>query len=193
MIKNTSIIEPAPDIKGILCIDCWEDENLQYFYKNLENKICFSEIDSICVASYELLLDSNDLSQKNLLELYSWSCFDPSMLLPVMKESRFRTTSKWLQSKFSSHSILLLDMYSLEKHIKTSVPHIENWLVIGGGYRGCIHSRPVSLPTIRKLPYNFFITTWSVYNIGQGRISELDIDNDTLEYARCQDGFFKIL
>lgn len=193
MIENTIVNTLEPKIQGLICIDCWEDETLRDYYKNLEKQINFSEIESICVANYELALDSKDLSQRNLLETYSWIELDPQMLLPVMKESRFQSTSQWLQSKFSMHSFLLLDMYSLSKHINNSVSHIKNWLIIGGAWKYCIHSRPINLHTIKSLPYNFFITPWSIYNIDKKSIDEQDIMQDDLRYMRYQNNFFKIL
>ena len=192
---HKEINQNTPEINGLLCIDCWEEDNLQSFYNNLDNYIDFSKIQSICVANYELMLDSRDLCQYNILEVYSWDTFNPQMLLPVMKESRFRKTSQWLQSKFSSNSFLLLDMHALKTHIETSVPHIKNWLIIGGSWQLCTHHRPVNLELMAELPYNYFITPWSIYNVRDKKnmcITEKDIEEDMLEYTRFQNNFFKI-
>ena len=101
IITSTDFNTTINDLKGFVCIDCWEEKKLLSYYQILDQHIDFKQFDSIIVANYELLLDSStDLSQYNTLELYSWDTYTPNMLLPIMKESRSRTTSNWLKTKF---------------------------------------------------------------------------------------------
>ena len=152
------------EIRGILAIDCWEQSDLDGFYRTLDRKINFSDINSLIVASFETALDLNDLSQYNTIEQYSWHDFNPDMLLPLVKETRMRRTSNWLRSKFSKNTFMLLDMKSFRHHINTCVPHVNDWLVIGGAWEACTHCRPISFYGLRNIKNkNFFIADWSIY------------------------------
>ena len=152
------------DMQGLIFIDCWEMPSLINFYQQLEQKIEFNQYTSMVVANYELALDSKDQIQCNTLEMYKHSNQE-LMLLPMLYEFGHRETSTWLQSKFKSHSVLLLTTESLQHHIETVVPHVTDWLVVGGTWQSCTHSRPIGFANLQKLPYNFYITDWSMYNI----------------------------
>jgi len=152
------------DIKGIIAIDCWDNNNLKSFYNNLDKKINFKDIESIIICNYEVCLDCNDVSLYNTLETYCWSECNEKILLPLIKEARCRQTSAWLKDKFSDNTFMLLDMYSVDYHITNCVPHIKDWLVIGGTYGGCTHSRPVNLKELPNLNANFYIAPWSMYD-----------------------------
>jgi len=171
-------------IQGILTIDCWEDSRLDKFYQQLDKHIDFSEIQSIVVANYETALDSSDVSLYNTLETYSWHTFCPTMLLPILREARRRKPSKWLQSKVDSHSFLLLDMASLTKHLEECVPHITNWLIIGGSWKQCTHGRPINVYALQSLPKNFYIADWSIYNQNNPDwlATRRDIENDDINW-----------
>lgn len=152
------------DIQGLIFIDCWEMPSLINFYQQLEQKIEFDQYTSMVVANYELVLDSKDQIQRNTLEMYKHSNRE-LMLLPMLYEFGYRKTSSWLQSKFKSHSVLLLTTESLQHHIETVVPHVTDWLVVGGTWQSCTHNRPIGFASLKKMPYNFYITDWSMYNI----------------------------
>jgi hypothetical protein len=158
------VILEQPDIQGIIAIDCWEEDFLKDYYKNLNNKIDFDKIQSLIVANYEVKLDIQDTSVYNTLETYAWHNFNQDMLLPLLKETRLRETSSWLKTKMKAHSFMLLDMFSVDYHIKNVVPHIDNWLVIGGSWQQCTHGRPVCFDELKKLNKNFYISTWSIFD-----------------------------
>lgn len=182
------------DLKGIVCIDCWELDDLTDYYKRLEEKLDFDQFDSIAVANYELRLDSSDLCQYNILEVYSWETYTPNMLLPVMKESRNKTTSNWLKTKFSTNSFLILDPESMQHHVATSVPHVTDWLVIGGSWGACTHFRPLSFKSMLKLPYNFYITDWSLYDSSKPdyRMTKEQIDKDTFNWVDQGNSLYRL-
>jgi len=180
------------DLKGLVCIDCWEKKDLLSYYQLLEQRIDFKQFDSIIVANYELLLDSStDLSQHNVLEVYSWSTYTPEMLLPIMKEARSRKTSNWLKTKFTTNSFLILTPQGMKYHVSTSVPHITDWLVIGGGWGMCTHNRPLSFDSLKTLPYNFYITDWSMYSDGK-TFTKKDIQNDRLTWIDQGNSLYKL-
>ena len=192
IITSTDINRTITDLKGLVCIDCWEEKELLSYYQILDQHINFKQFDSIIVANYELLLDSStDLSQYNTLELYSWDTYTPNMLLPIMKESRNRTTSNWLKTKFTTNSFLILTSESMEHHVSTSVPHVTDWLVIGGSWGDCTHHRPLSFNSMKTLPYNFYITDWSMYSDSK-TFTKKDIQNDQLTWIDQGNSLYKL-
>lgn len=164
IIESSQPVQQLSNIQGLICIDCWEDSSLDVYYNRLEANLDLAQFNSIVVANYELALDSTDLCQFNTMQVYSWETYTPSVLLPLMKESRSKKTSNWLQSKLGSNSFLLLDTDSFLHHVTTAVPHVTNWLVVGGGWQMCTHGRPMGFGKLQSLPYDFYIATWSLYN-----------------------------
>jgi len=178
------------EFKGLLCIDCWESSHLDKYYAQLEDKINFSNLESIIVANYELALDSiNDLSQYNTLEEYSWTNFNQDILLSMAREARVRTTSDTLKKYFNKHTFLILSMSGLIHHLNNVVPHIKDWLVIGGSFGDCTHHRPVNFSELTKLPYNFYASSWSLYKDDN---SLIDFDNDSLSWTFEENGFYRL-
>lgn len=179
------------NFKGILTIDCWEEEFLNDFYQTLDNYIDFSCVESIICANYDLALDSKtDLSQYNLLSMWSWTNNDQKILHKVVEHAHTKSTSEWLKSKFKTHSVLLLDTESIIKHCNTFVPHINDWLVIGGAWGICTHSRPVCLQKLSKLKQNFYIAPWSIYNENGRSITERHIREDkSVTWIKTNDYF----
>jgi hypothetical protein len=191
-IKFSDESKSISDIKGLLCIDLWEDDNLEEFYKTLETNVNYDQFDSIVVANYEMALDSKDLSQYNTVEVYSWETFTPSVLLPIMKETRFRQASKYIKKHFKSHSFILLDTDSFQHHVTTFVPHIKDWFVMGGGWQSCLHSRPVGLRNLLDVPYNFYITPWSVYTQSQQSCSITELKTDKLNWIDQSNNLYRL-
>jgi len=189
LINNTQENKQLGDISGLLCIDCWEMDSPEAndYYQTLEKNIDFNQFDSILVANYELALNSNDLCQYNVLEVYSWSDYEPKMLLPVMKEARQRKTSHYLQKHLKSHSFLILNAESFQHHVTTYVPHIKNWLIIGGSWGICTHYRPLGFDTLKTLPYNFYIAPWTMFNyVNNG------INDDSLSWVDQNNGLYRL-
>jgi hypothetical protein len=181
-------------IRGLIVIDCWERPELDSFYQCLQDHVDITQFDSIMVANYELALDSKALCQHNTLEVYSWETYTPGMLLPMLKESGSRKTSAWLQSMFSSNSFLILDEYSLVHHCTTAVPHIKDWLVIGGSWQVCIHGRPLGFYKLKTLPYNFYVIPAGLYNTKKlnwlGNVD--DLHNDQLTWIDQGNHLYKL-
>ena len=176
------------EITGVICLDCWDQPDLESFYQGVDSNWDWSHCQSIAVANYELALDSEDLCQYNTLEVYSWTHYTPKMLLPVMKEARQRKTSPYLQKHFRSHSFLLLDTESFCHHVETFVPHVKNWLIIGGRWAACTHNRPLSLPAMMHLPYNFYVATWSIYE----SLTAQHLERDRLPWVEVNAGLFRL-
>lgn len=178
------------ELTGLVCIDCWESAELQDYYAQLSTRLNFNNFDSIVVANYELALDSiNDLSQHNTLEEYSWTNYNPTILLDMASQAREKTSSKWLMEHFSTNTFLLLSIDGIRHHIENMVPHVKNWLVIGGAWGKCTHIRPISFKTLSSLDQNFYTAEWAVY----AKDIPINFDNDVLQWKKHKDGLYQIL
>ena len=184
IVPNIKKNKSVTDLIGLVCIDVWEGSEgpSQTWLDNVDRHLDFSQFSSIIAVTYELALDSaNDLSQHNTLEVYSWTDYTPSMLLPITKEARQRRTHSWLKEKFSSNSFLILDPQSMINHVNTCAPHITEWFVIGVGWQSCAHTRPLSLTTMLNLPYNFYAAPWSMYS-PKFTVTAKDFETDYLSW-----------
>jgi hypothetical protein len=157
------------DIRGLICIDCWDNPDHDSYYNTVNNTINFKQFDSIVVASYETALDSEDVALSSTLLAYSYYNFTPEVLLPILKETRNRKTSKHIQQHLGKNSFLLLDDISFNIHVNHLVPHIKDWLVIGGSWGQCTHHRPLGFNKMLGLPYNFYAAPWSMYSMNPGK------------------------
>jgi hypothetical protein len=180
------------DIKGLICIDCWDDPELDSYYQKLNSIVDFDQFDSIIVASYEITLDRNDVALSNTLEEYSYHNYTPEILLPIVKETRDRTTSKYVQQHFKKHSFLLLDSVSFVTHATNCVPHVNDWLVIGGEWQMCTHNRPLGLHAMSKTKYNFYTGNDLIYHKNFGTLTRQMIEQDQLTWIDCANGLYQL-
>jgi hypothetical protein len=194
ILNNVGESKTLANLDGVICIDIWEGSEgpSQHWLDTIDQHIDFKQFSSIIVANYELALDSaNDLCQYNTLEVYSWETYTPLMLLPIMKEARARTTHAWLKNKFSTNSFLILDFESMIHHTINCVPHVSNWLIIGNRWQFCTHSRPLSFQSAIHVPYNFFATTWSMYDPTRP-LNSNDFANDKFTWIDHSQGLFQL-
>ena len=180
------------DIKGIICIDCWEDPQLETFYQQLLTHIDFGQFESIVLANYELLLDGLDPAQHNTIIAYSHTEQVHEIIMPLVRESRVRKTSRHIPQR--DNSFVLLTPEGFDHHVKRCVPHIQNWLVIGGSWGACTHSRPLSFKSMLQLPYNFYISDWSMYDFNSptGCIKPQYFENDTFSWVKQDNDLYKL-
>jgi hypothetical protein len=150
------------NLNGLLIIDCWDWHVPHLWLNRNKHKINFDQFDSIVIANYELMLDGSDIIQRNLLGVYAKQNFVPKMLLPVLQFAGHRKTHPWLQSNLNDRSFLILTPESMQHHVESMVPHVTNWLVVGGGWNMCTHLRPLGFYSLKAMPYNFYITDWSM-------------------------------
>jgi hypothetical protein len=157
-------------IPGVLFLDCWNEEWLEQFYQRVRTNLNLDQFSSVCVANYEIELDSKDPAQYSTLKAYSWNSYVPDMLVSITRETRGRSTASWIKESFKNQSFLILDPKCLEYHVNHLVPHVQDWLVIGGSWNACLRSRPICIDSMKKLPYNFYITDWSIYNLDMNNL-----------------------
>jgi hypothetical protein len=180
------------DIKGLICIDCWDDPDLEEYYQKLNTILDFEQFDSIIVASYEIQLDITDISLSNTLKEYSHCNYTPEVLLPIVKETRHRTTSNYVRRYFKEHSFLLLDTVSFVHHTTNCVPHINDWLVIGGGWGMCIHGRPMGFYNLSKINYNFYTGDHLIHRRKLGTLNRQMVEEDDLIWIDCSNGLYQL-
>jgi hypothetical protein len=184
------------DIHGLVCIDVWAPG--KFFNTTLwDSNLNFDNIDSIIAANYELTLDRKfDLSTHNVLRKYFEIENNIDMILPLIKDTistvEHRTAHSWLLNKFSSNSFRLLTAETMHTHVQALVPHIKNWLFLGGHWLRCTHTRPLSFPAIMPLPYNFYVATWSIQN-QEKLITVDDLEKDKIvKYIDHGNGLYQI-
>jgi hypothetical protein len=180
------------DLDGVICIDCWEDPQLETFYQRLLARVNFNQFGSIVLANYELLLDGNDAAQHNTIMAYSRSDEVPEIIMPMVRESGRRKTTSHIPK--TNNSFVLLTLEAFDYHVKKLVPHIKNWLVIGGSWGACTHSRPLSFKSMLHLPYNFYISDWAFYDFNSSDrcIDKQYIENDTFNWVYQQNDLYKL-
>jgi hypothetical protein len=167
------------DLKGLLIIDFWEDPPQDNWIDRNKHKINFDQFDSIVVANYGLLLDGNDIIQHNLLVDYCWTNFVPEMLLPMLEFAKDKKTHPWLQSHLNAKSFLILTPESMQHHVESMVPHVTDWLVVGGSWKICTHQRQLGFYFLTRMPYNFYITDWTMLGdqVKPGSIEHIEKDD----------------
>jgi hypothetical protein len=180
------------DLKGLLIIDFWEGPPQDNWIDRNKHKINFDQFDSIVVANYALLLDGNDIIQRNLLVDYCWTTFTPKMLLPVLEFSNHLKTHPWLQSHLNDKSFLILTPESMQYHVESVVPHVTDWLVVGSSWGMCTHRRPLGFISLTRMPYNFYITDWSMIGDDVKPDSIEHIEKDNLIWVDYTNNLFQL-
>jgi len=165
------------DIKGLVIIDLWKDIPIidEWAARNNE-KLNLDAFQSVIVANYELKLDSDDICQHNVLQHYSWTNFTPNILLSMVKYCRSCRTHPWIQNQLTDRSFLILEPEDMKHHVQNIAPHIQDWLVIGWCWRECTHTRPIGFYNMRFMPYNFYVTNWSMVGVGPDSVEHLQKD-----------------
>lgn len=178
------------DIKGLVIIDLWNIAIVDRWFEEYKHKLNFEKFDSIIVANYELALDSNDISQYNVLKDYSWTNYTPELLLPIMKEARDQQTYPGVQANLNSNSFLILTPEGMQRHVEYMVPHVNDWLIVGNTWGMCTHNRPLGFHAMKSMPYNFYITDWSIIGAKQNSIEH--IKEDSLSWIDCGNNLFQL-
>ena len=86
------------------------------------------------------------------------------MLKGITREARGKSTANWIRESFKTQAFLILEPECLDYHINYLVPHAQDWLIVGGSWNACLRSRSICIDSLKKLPYNFYITPWSIYD-----------------------------
>jgi hypothetical protein len=182
------------DLKGLLIIDFLEGHVPDGWLERNKHKINFDQFHSIVVANYELMLDGSDTIQCNLLVEYAQRSFVPKMLLPMLKFAQGFKTHPWLQSHLNDRSYLILTPESMQHHVESMVPQVTDWLVVGGGWQMCTHTRPLGFYSLKNMPYNFYITEWSMIGkkVAQPPSSLEHIKNDNLIWVDHTNNLFQL-
>lgn len=164
------------DIKGLVIIDCWNVPEVTEWLEHVKYRFDLNNFDSIVVANYELKLDGDDICQQNLLEFYSRRQFTPDILLSMIKYSGGCITHPWLQSRFNDRCFLILESKDMIHHVQNTAAHVQDWLVVGWRWKECTHTRPLGFYNMRFMPYNFYITDWSMVGVEQNSLAHLQQD-----------------
>lgn len=188
--KHTGI----EDVTGLLIIDWWQqhDDN-RAWSSTVKQALDELQFLTVMVANYQIAPSLQDPVQFNTIQQYGWHDYRPSMLAPILKECGQQTTNQFVQDRYGDKSFLLLDLESILAHLLyTGSDRIKNWLVVGGGWGGCVHNRPVGLRNLTNIAYNFYITDWSIYHGTKSIINRQDIDQDSLVWLDHGDNLYQL-
>lgn len=182
------------DINGLLIIDWWEetDSNKDWAVaiKSNLNKLKF---ETVVVSNYEIQLSLEDPCQLNTVTQYGWYDYQPKILSPLLKECRpHRISNPYIVQNYSVNGFVILDIESLLLHFEKLNISLKNWLVVGGLWQGCAHNRPIGLKNLIQLPFNFFVTTWSIYKVDNRFLTPDDFSKDNLPWTHVGNDLYKL-
>lgn len=182
--------DTKPNIRGVIFIDAWDENFLDPWMEGVVYNLERYYIDSIIAANYEVALDVRyDSSLRNTISEYSLNNYQPDFLLPLMRETGNREAHRDLEDiVYNNHSFMLLTPDAIEYHMDNMVPHVRDWLIVGGAWGACTHCRPFNFFHMGNIPdRRFFIADWSIYT-EEGRptfdaISALESDRLTWSFT----------
>jgi hypothetical protein len=187
-----------PFIRGVIFLDAWDEDFLDQWMQQVNIKLENYYVDSIIAANYQVALDVRyDTSLRNTISEYSLNNYQPDFLLPLMKETGNKEVHRDIEDiHFGNHSFMLLTPDSIKYHMNNMVPHIRDWLVIGGAWGACTHCRPFNFFHMGNIPdRRFYIADWSMY-AQQGRPSFNlieELTNDRLTWSSTNSELYQLV
>jgi len=190
------------DIQGLICLDLWQSgPDPDYFTEpylewldRLPEYLKQFKFDSIINASYGTRIDFQDTSVYNTFVTYNWAKFDQDVMITMLQTcNNFTMSQKIIDQVFGLNTFALYDIESFIKHSSSIVPHVKNWLVVGGTWNKCVHWRRLGLSNLAKLhQYNFFGSTWGFYKNASG-MTEDDFKNNNLKWNQVDREMFQLI
>ena len=183
------------NIDGLLIIDWWSDSDPNSnvsWSSRAKQELDKLKFQTVIVSNYELQPSLEDPCQLNTIKQYGWYDYQPKILSPLLKECRQRTSNQYIKEKYSKNGFVMLDIESLLLHFEKSFIDIKNWLVVGGQWQMCAHHRPMGFNNLRKLPFNFFVTNWSIYPKKNTPLTAQDFEKDSLEWTHVGNNLYKL-
>ena len=186
MIRRSAPLK-APDISGIIIIDCWEPDPgigptkqifLQEFYDNLVFRL--KHLNPCVVVDATIHYPGSALSH---------------------------TVNDWMEQYPNERCTSTIEFQQLWKTLrKTYNNKLANWLVVGVEWNICVHNNELGLVNLALLSHttnekiNFYGTDWGFWRWHPGRqmvekscvINQQDYANDLLTWQVCNKRYFKL-
>jgi hypothetical protein len=202
-----------PVIDGLILIDCAEPpveckKYLHFFYIKLLDVLSQFNFSSIVNANTGCQLSCTELSQRNVMEIYSWRYKNPEIqktarddlvIVNLIKHAGDNQTSSILDKCLldNTYSFMINDVddfeYHCSKHLNDSC---KNWLVVGQSWQMCTHNNPMSLTSLRSLiqkNFNFYTIDSGFCKIDGSWVDYEDYANDSLPYEVVQNFGYRLL
>jgi len=179
-----------PKVWGLLCIDCWEVETNQWFYKQAVRKLKNFNIGAVVNCCTSLQLDYSDKSVYNTLNQYIWQddthLIDANLRSEVLSNlincAGHEKTDQQLHDKiFTESTVHLSSVDTFRRHTQKHWPTVQDWIILGSAWGMCITFGPLGLDKLvnamPELKFNVF-PEWSIQDENAEYINEQTLQDD---------------
>lgn len=187
--------DAKPNIRGVIFIDVWDEPYLDRWVDKMMHNLEKYYLDSVISANYEVALDVRyDTSLLNTISEYSLNNFSPEFILPLMQYTGTREAHRDLQDiVYNKHSFALLTPDAVEYHMQNMVPHVKDWLVVGGAWGACTHCRPFNFYHMSNMDQRFFVADWSMYTENGTTFTPELLKQDQLTWSTTNSKLYQLV
>ena len=184
MIENRYIKDyhKAPDVWGLLCIDCWDVPANRPFYERAVEQLELFNIGAVVNCCNNLQLDYQDKSVYNTLNQYLWTNKDQTVLSDLINCAGHEKTDQHLHDKiFTESTVHLSSVDAFRNHVQKNWPTVQDWIILGSAWGMCITFGPLGIDklvnAIPELKFNVF-PEWSIQDENAEYINEQTLQDD---------------
>ena len=184
MIENRYIqdFHKAPDVWGLLCIDCWDVPANRPFYERAVEQLELFNIGAVVNCCNNLQLDYQDKSVYNTLNQYLWTNQDQKVLYDLINCAGHEKTDQHLHDKiFTESTVYLSSVDTFRNHVQKHWPTVQDWIILGSAWGMCITFGPLGIDklvnAIPELKFNVF-PEWSIQDENAEYINEQTLQDD---------------
>jgi len=172
----------APDVWGLLCIDCWDVPANRPFYKRAVEQLELFNIGAVVNCCNNLQLDYQDKSVYNTLNQYLWTNKDQTVLYDLINCAGHEKTDQHLHDKiFTESTVHLSSVDAFRNHVQQNWPTVQDWIILGSAWGMCITFGPLGIDklvnAIPELKFNVF-PEWSIQDENAEYINEQTLQDD---------------
>jgi len=184
VIENRYIqdFHKAPDVWGLLCIDCWDVPANRPFYERAVDQLELFNIGAVVNCCNNLKLDYQDKSVYNTLNQYLWTNKDEKVLYDLINCAGHEKTDQHLHDKiFTESTVYLSSVDTFRNHVQKHWPTVQDWIILGSAWGMCVTFGPLGLDklvsNIPELKFNVF-PEWSIQDENAEYINEQTLQDD---------------
>ena len=184
MIDNRYIKDyhKAPNVWGLLCIDCWDVPANRPFYEHAVDQLELFNIGAVVNCCTNLQLDYQDKSVYNTLNQYLWTNKDQTVLSDLINCAGHEKTDQQLHDKiFTESTVHLSSVDAFRNHVQKNWPTVQDWIILGSAWGMCITFGPLGLDKLvnamPELKFNVF-PEWSIQDENAEYINKQTLQDD---------------
>jgi hypothetical protein len=172
----------APNVWGLLCIDCWDVPNNRSFYEHAVNQLANFNIGAVVNCCTNLQLDYQDKSVYNTLNQYLWTNKDQKVLSNLINCAGHAKTDQHLHDKiFTESTVHLSSVDTFRNHVQKNWPTVQDWIILGSAWGMCVTYGPLGIDklvgNVPELKFNVF-PDWSIQDENAEYITEKTLQDD---------------